>query len=90
MMAQVKLLSPETTLMVAQTALEPRIYSLWKKWDLFWRQDVAAWINSAWIQLSEDTVRSTFCGSGYYGRAFSHNGNELALEFDPLGLLEPT
>jgi hypothetical protein len=34
------------------------------------RQDVAAWINSAWSLLSEDIVRSSFFGSGYFGKAF--------------------
>jgi transposase-like protein len=53
------------------------------------RQDVAAWINSAWIRLSEDTVRSSFRGSGYYGKAFSDDDDESVLEFDPLGVQEP-
>jgi transposase-like protein len=38
MMAQAKLLSPETTLMVANTALESRIYRLLRKWDVSWRR----------------------------------------------------
>jgi transposase-like protein len=37
-MAQAKLLPPETTLMVANTALESRIYRLLKKWDVSWRR----------------------------------------------------
>jgi hypothetical protein len=39
MMAQAKLLLPETTLMVANTALESRIYHLSRKWDVSWRRE---------------------------------------------------
>jgi transposase-like protein len=38
MMTQAKLLSPETSLMAAVTALESRIYRLLKKWDVSWRR----------------------------------------------------
>jgi hypothetical protein len=53
------------------------------------RQDVAAWINSAWSRLTEDIVRSSFRGSGYYGKAFSDDDDVSVLEFDPLEVLEP-
>jgi hypothetical protein len=53
------------------------------------RQDVAAWINSAWSRLTEDIVRSSYSGSGYYGKAFSDDDDVSVLEFDPLEVLEP-
>jgi hypothetical protein len=49
------------------------------------RQDIAAWIS----QLSEDIVRTSFRGSGYFGKAISDDDDELVMEFDPLGVLDP-